>query len=282
MSPDEYCARKAAPRGSALYYALRLAPPARRPALAAVQAFCREVREVAREVSDPSVARLKLAWWHTEIAASFAARAQHPVAQALAPGVKEFKLPQAVFDAVIDGIAADLERAAYPDFGALEAHCRRVAGGIADLSARILGGAEAAGNHDEYARDLGVALQLTAIIQRLAADVRHGRVYLPEDELARFGVTGEDLVQRRAGPGFAALMAHQAERARSFYARALAKLAAMPASERRAQRPGLALSAIGEALLDEIQSDGFRVLDRRISLTPLCKAWIAWKTSWRR
>ena len=92
MSPDEYCARKAAPEGSALYYALRLAPPARRPPVAAVHAFCRELREGALEVSDPSVARLKLGWWRAEIVAAFEARAHHPIAQALAPAVAAFKL----------------------------------------------------------------------------------------------------------------------------------------------------------------------------------------------
>jgi len=279
MSPDEYCARKAAPEGSALYYALRLAPPARRPPVAAVHAFCRELREGALEVSDPSVARLKLGWWRAEIVAAFEARAHHPIAQALAPAVAAFKLPQRLFEEVIDGIAFDAGRVAYSDFAALEAHCRRVGGGIAELSARILSGTEAA---SAYARDLGVALQLTAIVQRLGGDLHRGRMYLPEEELARFEVTREDLGQRRATSGFAALMAHQAQRTRDFYARSHAAFAAMPASERHAQRPGRALAAIGQALLDEIEGDDYRVLDRRISLTPLAKAWITWKTSWRR
>ena len=276
MSPDDYCVRRAAPTGSALYYALRLAPPERRPAIAALHAFCREVREVPDAVSDPGVARLKLGWWRTEIAAAFSGRAQHPVAQALATAVAKFKLAPALFDAVIDGVASDIERGDYPDFSALEAHCRHIAGSIAVLSAQILGGTESTRS---YASDLGIALRLTSVIQRLADDLHHGRIYLPKDDLARFGVAVGDLMQRRATPAFAALMAHQAQRARSFCARAVA---ALPASERRAQRPGLVMAAIGEALLAEIERDGFRVLDRRISLTPLAKAWIAWKTSWRR
>ena len=275
MTPDEYCARQAAPPGSALYYALRLARPACRPAIAAVHAFCREVRAIALEVSDPGVARLKLGWWHTEIAAAFAGRPQHPVAQALGAAAAAFKLPREPFDDVIEGVASDLEPAAYRDFAALEMRCRRVAQACV-VSAQILGGTDAA---RDYARDLGVALQLTSFIQRLAADLRHGRVYLPEDELARFGVEMEDLGQRRVTPAFGTLMAHQADRARTFYARALAVL---PASERRVQRPGLAMAAIGRAVLEEIERDSFSVLDRRISLTPFAKAWIAWKTSWRR
>jgi len=276
LSPDEYCARNAAPAGSALHYALRLAPSDRRAAIAAVHAFCREVREAGRSVSDANVARLKLGWWRTEIDAAYVGNAQHPVAQALSPAVRAFALPRSAFDAVIDGVALDVGRDACANFAALEAFCRQVGGGVAGLATRILGGNEST---QPYASDLGVALQLTAIVQRVAADLRHGRVYLPQDDLARHGVTTEDLLQRRATPGFVALMALEAQRARERYARSVS---ALPAAERRAQRPGLAMAAMGRALLDEIERDGFRVLDRRISLTPLAKAWIAWRTSWRR
>ena len=84
-------------------------------------------------------------------------------------------------------------------------------------------------------------------------------------------------VRDRVTPAFTALMAYQVERARGFYARALA---ALPAVDRRAQRPGLIMAAIYQALLREIERDEFRVLGRRIALTPLAKAWIAWRTSW--
>jgi phytoene synthase len=276
MSPDEYCARMAAPAGSALYYALRLTAPTRRPAIAAVHAFCREVREVAREVSDAGVARMKLGWWRTEIAAAFEARGQHPVAQALVPAIAAYRLPQTRFDAVIDGIAADLARPAYPDFGSLQAHCRQVAGSVWMLCAQILSPTSSGA---DYALDLGAALQLTANIQRLALDLHCGHLYLPHDELARFGVSIEDLHRRRLTPAFTALMAHHAQRVRTIYACALGVL---PVAERRAQRSGRVMAAIGLELLAEIERGGFRVLDRLTSLTPLGKAWIAWKTSWQR
>ena len=275
MSPDEYCARIAAPPGSALYYALRLAPPTRRPALAAVHAFCKEVRAVARQVTDAGVARLKLGWWRAEIAAAFDARGQHPVALALAPTIAAFELPQAPFDAVIDGADSDLSFAAYPDFAKLEAHGRQVTGSVWMLCARVLSGSDAAA---EYALDLGAALHLTAGIQRLGLDLRDGRLCLPLDALERFGLRVEDLHQRRASPALAELMTGHAGRVRGVYARALG---ALPRGERRAQRPGRVMAAIGAALLDEIERDAFRVLDRRTSLTPLAKAWIAWKMSWQ-
>jgi phytoene synthase len=128
-----------------------------------------------------------------------------------------------------------------------------------------------------YAHDLGIAFQLTNIIRDVGEDARRGRIYLPQDEMERFGVTSAELLQHRVGPGFKPLMAFQVQRAREFYDKAFA---ALPAVDRRSQRPGLIMAAIYRALLDEIEHDGFHVLDRRFSLTPLRKAWLAWKTSW--
>ncbi len=275
MTPDEYCAQKAAQSGSSFYYSFRFLPPQQRSAITALYAFCREVDDVVDEVSDPGVARVKLGWWRTEVAATFDGRARHPVALALAPAVATFKLPQEHFQTVIDGMAMDLEQSRYPDFATLEHSCHCVAGVVGLLSAEIFGYSDPATR--DYARNLGVAFQLTNIIRDVGEDAHRGRLYLPEDELSRFGVEPKDLLARHATAGFTALMAHQVERARVFYARALA---ALPPADRRAQRPGLIAAAIYQALLAEIERDDFRVLDRRIALTPLFKAWIAWKTSW--
>ncbi len=275
MTPDEYCAQKAAQSGSSFYYSFRFLPPQQRSAITALYAFCREVDDVVDEVSDPGVARVKLGWWRTEVTATFDGRAHHPVALALAPAVATFKLPQEHFQTVIDGMAMDLEQSRYPDFATLEHYCHCVAGVVGLLSAEIFGYSDPATR--DYARNLGVAFQLTNIIRDVGEDAHRGRIYLPEDDLSRFGVEPKDLLARRATAGFTALMAHQVERARAFYARALA---ALPRADRRAQRPGLIAAAIYQALLAEIERDDFRVLDRRIALTPLFKAWIAWKTSW--
>src|SRR6266498_6095635 len=122
--------------------------------------------------------------------------------------------------------------------------------------------------------DLGIAFQLTNIVRDVGEDARRGRIYLPQDELRRFGVAPSSILTAKTSDGFRALMAYQVERARAWYERALAKL---PASDRRAQRAGLIMAAIYRTTLDEIERDGYRVLDRRLSLTPLRKLWIAWK-----
>jgi phytoene synthase len=275
MSPEAYCEEKAARSGSSFYYGFRLLSPERRRAITALYAFCREVDDVVDEVSDPGVARLKLAWWRTEIAAVYGGRPQHPVALALVPAVAAFGLQQEHFQTVIDGMTMDLDYNRYPDFAALERYCHCVAGVVGLMSAEIFGYQESATR--AYARDLGVAFQLTNVIRDVGEDARRGRIYLPQDELARHGVGTEDILARRGSPAVAGLMAHQVARARDFYARAIA---ALPAVDRRAQRPGLVMAAIYRALLRRIEREGFRVLDRRIALPAFTKAWIAWKTSW--
>jgi phytoene synthase len=200
---------------------------------------------------------------------------QHPVAQALKPVVRAFELPREHLLAVIDGMTMDLDFDRYPDFALLERYCDRVAGVVGLMSAQIFGYSEASTR--AYARDLGIAFQLTNIIRDVGEDARRGRIYLPQDEMERYGVTPAEISRQRVTPGFKGLMAFQVQRARNFYDKAFA---ALPRVDRRSQRPGLIMAAIYRELLDEIERDGFHVLDRRLSLTPLRKAWLAWKTSW--
>lgn len=276
MSPDEYCEQKAAESGSSFYASFRFLPPGRRRAITALYAFCRETDDVVDETSDAGVARIKLAWWRNEIAGTFGARTpQHPVALALRPVVAEFALPQQHFQEIIDGMEMDLEQRRYADFGTLERYCHRVAGVVGLMSAEIFGYTIPATK--DYAHDLGIAFQLTNIIRDVGEDARRGRIYLPQEDLDRFTVTESDIANARNTPAFQQLMRFQVQRARAFYAKALS---ALPAADRRAQRPGLIMAAVYRQLLDKIERGGFDVLERRVTLTPLRKAWIAWKTSW--
>jgi phytoene synthase len=276
VSPDEYCQQKAAQSGSSFYYSFLFLPPERRRAITALYAFCREVDDVVDEPIDPTVARAKLAWWRDEIGTAFAGTPQHPVARALAPVVASYHLPQAHFQTVIDGMTMDLDYSRYRDFAELEGYCHRVAGVVGLMSAEIFGYANPATR--QYARDLGIAFQLTNIVRDVGEDARRGRIYLPQDELARHGVTDAGLLKGESSAACRALVAEQVARARTWYERALG---ALPDEDALAQRPGLIMAAIYRALLDAIARDGYRVLDHRIALTPLRKLWIAWKTARR-
>jgi phytoene synthase len=273
MNPHEYCQQKAAGSGSSFYYSFLFLPPERRRAITALYAFCREVDDVVDGVVDPQLAATKLAWWRQEVARLFAGSPQHPVTRALQPALAPFGMRAERLNEIIDGMEMDLTQTRYLDFAALERYCYHVAGVVGLLAAAIFGYSDA--RTLEYAKNLGTAFQLTNIIRDVGEDARKNRIYLPMEDLRRFDVTASDLLQARYSPGFAALMSFQAERARTYYAKAMA---ALPAADRRAQRPGLIMAAIYSALLSEIERDGFRVLTQRTSLTPLRKLWIAWKT----
>lgn len=281
MDPHAYCQDKAAASGSSFYYSFRFLPPDRRRAITAFYAFCREVDDVADECSDPELARAKLAWWRGEVARLYAGQPEHPVTQALLEALAPFHLPEDAFGQIIDGMEMDLGTVRYPDFKALRLYCHRVAGVVGEVAALIFGGTVDKPVDRatlKYANRLGLAFQLTNIVRDVGEDARRNRIYLPQDELAAHGVTEADLLAGRMGDGFVGLMEFQYRRAVQTYEEALALL---PAADRKAQRPGLIMAAIYRALLEEIRTDGFRVLDRRISLTPLRKLWIAWRTGMR-
>ncbi|MFL6565606.1 MAG: presqualene diphosphate synthase HpnD [Burkholderiales bacterium] len=273
MTPDEYCRQKASASGSSFYYSFLFLPAPRRRAITALYAFCREVDDVVDDTAEMQIAAAKLAWWRAELANLYRGNPQHPVTRALLPFIGDYSLPHEHLNEIIDGMEMDLTQTRYLDWAALERYCHRVAGVVGLLAARIFGHTDA--RTLEYARDLGIAFQLTNIIRDVGEDARKNRIYLPMDELKRFDVPAADLLNARETPQFSALMRFQDERARSWYDKAFA---ALPAQDRRAQRPGLIMAAIYKALLDEIGRDGFRVLSRRTSLTPLRKLWIAWKT----
>ncbi len=274
MTPDEYCRQKAAASGSSFYYSFLFLPSERRRAITALYAFCREVDDVVDECTDVGVARTQLAWWRNQVAAIYdGAPAQHPVAQALAAVIPAFKLPQERLQEIIDGMEMDLTQRRYPDFAALRLYCYRAASVVGLLSAEIFGY-----RHPDtlkYAENLGLAFQLTNIIRDVGEDARRDRVYLPLDELARYNVSVTDIMRARESDGFRQLMEFQIERALGYYREAYALL---PAVDRKSQRAGLVMAAIYQTLLAEIRTDGSQVLTQRISLTPLRKLWIAWKT----
>lgn len=272
MTPIEYCQEKAAKSGSSFYYAFLFLPPERRQAITALYAFCREVDDVVDECTDTSIARIKLAWWRTQIDAMYQGKAEHPVTLALTPHLLPFDITQARLLAIIDGMEMDLDQTRYLDWPALEKYCWHVAGVVGELSAGIFGYQDP--GTLEYASKLGIAFQLTNIIRDVGDDARRGRIYLPISDLQQFNVRASDVLNGQYSENFAALMTFEAHRARQLYSQAIGCL---PATDQRAQRPGLMMAAIYYALLGEVEHEQWQVLHQRISLTPVRKFWLAWK-----
>ncbi|MES2207042.1 MAG: presqualene diphosphate synthase HpnD [Pseudomonadota bacterium] len=271
-----YCEEKAAKSGSSFYYSFRFLPTERRQAITALYAFCREVDDVVDECSEASVASKTLDWWRDEINNLFQDNPQHPVTRALRNAIHDYALPQAIFNDIIDGMRMDLTQHRYLDFASLEIYCYRVAGAVGLLAARIFGYSHP--NTLEYAKSLGTALQLTNILRDIGEDARRDRLYLPLNELQAHNIQTHDMLNGNPPEQFDRFYQEQIERAERYYAQALQQL---PDADRAAQRPGLIMAHIYHALLQELRTEGRAVFKQRITLTPIRKLWIAWKT-WRR
>jgi phytoene synthase len=277
MTPDQYCQEKAVKSGSSFYYSFLYLPSEKRRAITALYAFCREVDDIVDECTEESVARMKLAWWRQEIISVYSAeqgkKPSHPVAKSLVAVIKTINLSASQLIEIIDGMEMDLDCNRYADFSTLKLYCHHVAGVVGQLSAEIFGYQDP--KTLEYAHNLGLAFQLTNIIRDVGEDARRDRIYLPEDELAQFGVSSEDILHSRESDNFRQLMEFQIERAENYYTQAFA---ALPAEDRKNQRPGFIMAAIYRALLEEIKDDACQVMRQRVSLTPIRKLWIGWRT----
>ncbi len=277
MTPDDYCQDKAAPSGSSLYYSLLYQAPAQRRAIIAVHAFGLEIREVVNDCHDDDIALQTLQWWRTKIARAYAGNATHPACQALQTAITAFDLPNEQFLYIIDGHERDLRQVAYPSFAELEIYCQNVAGTLQQLTAKICTFQQP--ETLDYARKLGTAIQLSHILRNIHRGTRRGKIHLPEDEMSQQGVSQKDFIPPRCSDNMQGLLAAQIARADDYFEQALNLL---PAQDRAAQRYGLILCAIYRAMLKKLRKNNGHALNKplneQISLSPLHKLWIAWRT----
>jgi len=278
MDPHQYCRQKVIASGTSFYYSFLFLSPEKREAIIALYAYCREIDDIVDESTDTGLARMQIQFWRSEVDRLFAGDAQHPISLALADIVAPFNITKTQLITVIDGMLMDLDYNRYPDFATLETYCYRVAGIVGEMSAQIFGFTER--RTLDYAKQLGLALQLTNIIRDVGEDARRNRIYLPLDELDQAGISTAQIIHGSAQdqPAFRNLMRRQADRALATYAQAYDKL---PKDDRKPQLPGLIMGAIYHAQLNEIIRDNFRVLTHRTRLTPLRKLWIAYTTWFR-
>ena len=252
---------------SNFYYAFLALPRPRREALYTVYAFCRTVDDIAdlgqERGVDPATLRGQLDGWREEIARCYApaGRPEHPIAQRLAVAVRAYPIPREALLAIVDGVAMDLDGTVYETEDDLYPYCYRVASAVGLAAIDIFGYTDPSAR--QYATSLGIALQLTNIIRDVGSDARAGRVYVPRQDLKRFGVSADDLRGSRYSDGFVFLMAHQAARARRFYDQARE---AFPRKDARSLIAAEIMGQIYWALLGRIEAGRFRVLDERVTV----------------
>ena len=259
-------------RDTSFYYSFLVLPPRKRSAILAVWDFCRAVDDAVDEAPDGVAAHARIGLWRDELTAVYATGCDPhtPQGRALQPYVAEFNLPRDAFEDLIEGVEMDLGRVRYETFAELADYCRHVASAVGLVCVEIFGYQDAAAR--TYAVELGIALQLTNIIRDVSADLNKGRLYLPSEDLARFGVTEQHLRAGDITPDVRALIRFECERAHFYYTRAAQTL---PAVDRRTLLAAEIMGGIYFEILRRIERSGYDVLSRRIRVPRPCRALIA-------
>lgn len=267
-------------RDTNFYYSFVALPPSKRTAVIAVWDFCRAVDDVADERGvgkvgsrggDEADPARELERWRGELDRCFNGGApETPQGRRLLPWIRRFNLPRQAFEDLIDGVEMDLRQTRYPSFDALHRYCLRVASAVGLICVEIFGYGHP--QTRSYGSDLGVALQLTNIIRDVASDLRRDRIYLPLDDLSRYGCTEQDLRAGVVTEKVRALLQYQCDRARSFYEKARAEL---PPQDARRLVAARIMAAIYLEILDAIERSGYDVFARPIRVARPRRAVIA-------
>ena len=259
------------------YYPIAGLPREQKRAMCAVYAFSRGADDIADEPGIPDRGA-RFAEYRRLLASAYEGEPGNEVFTALADAVKRFHVPRSVLEEIVDGAEQDLTVTRYATFADLSAYCHKVASAVGLACIEIFGYSDPAARG--YAETLGIGMQLTNILRDVGEDAGRGRFYLPADELARFGVTEEDLVAGRVTGPFRALMQFQTARARDYFRRSDALF---PLLTRKARFCPLAIRGMYRGILVRIERRGYDVFSRRISLsTPAKVACVvgAWFRAW--
>ena len=279
MQESHAITRKSA---SNLALAFVLLPKAKREGMSALYAFCRQIDDVADETTAPrEERRARLAQWRADVARACAGeRPEMPINRELQPVIARCHLPLALFEELLRGVEMDLDIQRYATLAELEQYCYRVASVVGLLSIEILGYRHRACH--AYAEALGKALQLTNILRDVRTDAERGRIYLPQQELARFGVTEGEILSLTYSARFRELAQAVAQRARGFYRLARETL---PAEDRRAMSAPELMGAVYWRLLRQLEQRQFQVFGPRCARLGkgqkallILRAW--WRMNW--
>lgn len=275
MTPEQYCKNKTRGSGSSFFYAFLFLEEDQRRAMMALYAFCREVDDIADEVSDQSVAMQKIGFWREELHRAFHDKPQHPVGIELKWARNQFSLDEELFVEILDGMLMDISGKPIVKTSDLSLYCYRVAGVVGLLSIEIFG--YSSRRSRKFATSLGEALQLTNILRDLKADAAMGRIYLPQEDRIRFKVADQDFKDGNMSEGMKSLLKHYGEKVAAAYTQALDEL---PSEDRSSLRSSLLMASIYYAQFRRLQSFGFDSWSHSARITPIRKIWIAWR-AWR-
>ena len=255
-----FCRRVTHKHGANFSVGFRFLPDRKRSAVYAAYAFCRWADDIADQTTERADARLDE--WERELETCYAGSPGHAITVALADALRHFAIPKAAFAALIAGCRQDLVKSRYADFAELRQYCDLVATSISDISLSIFGCRTPAAK--EHGRSLATALQLTNITRDIGDDLRRDRIYLPREDLDRFGVSEQDLLDRVHTVQMADLIGFEAERALAHFRAALPLLEEITPDSRF---PVLMMGSIYSEVLRKVFADPFATLHRRVALS---------------
>ncbi len=248
--------------GSNFYYSFLLLPKNKRKAIQDVYAFCRVLDDIVDEDQSGRDPYAELQYWRDEVEACYQGSPTSQFGERLIESVEEFELPKQPFLDLIDGMEMDLKWHSYQTFADLREYCYRAASTVGLICIEIFGYESA--RTREYAVNLGLALQLTNVLRDLREDISRGRVYIPLEDLERFGYSEKDLRAYRYNAPFIELMKFEYARARSYFDKAAASL---PEQDRSSMFAAEIMGTIYKELLDQMPLVQFDVYRNRLTVT---------------
>jgi phytoene synthase len=259
-----YCTALTKKSGSNFYYSFLFLPRKRRAAMYTVYAFCKEVDNAVDEPPAGSNPQEELRRWRVELDAAYRGTPTFPVTISLAEHVRQLAIPQAYFDELIKGVEMDLTASRYASFQDLSLYCYRVASVVGLICLHIFGPTSA--RAQDYAVDLGMAFQLTNILRDIGTDAAQGRIYLPQEDLDKFGCTEQTILQRQESDALRELFRLETARAHEYYAKAQAAFEALSASDRQALTVAEIMRAVYFRILKKIEEPRHRIFGPRVRL----------------
>lgn len=274
---DQLSSREIARRSkSSFLYSFSFLPREKREAIYSIYAFCRHSDDIVDQESPVSQRTEELARWRADVGECYTGTPKARQLKELADTVQKFSVPESYLNELIDGVEMDLTLNRYATFQELYSYCYRVASIVGLMCIEIFGYSNP--KTKLFAEHLGIALQLTNIVRDIGADAELGRIYLPQEDLARFSVSEEQLLKREHSSSFVDLASFQAQRAAEFYTKALGEL---PEEDRKGMLPAEIMATIYRELLEDLRKAQFRVFGNRVSVPSYRKVFLAFR-AWAR
>ena len=268
-----YCTAKTKASGSNFYYSLFFLPRFRREAMYTVYAFCHEVDDTVDHPPPGTNPREQLSQWRQEIKAMYQGTPKYPATISLAAHARNLNIPESYLQELVTGMEMDLMNTRYATFNDLYPYCYRVASIVGLICLKVFGTQDPRAK--DYAINLGVAFQLTNILRDVGADANRQRIYLPQEDLAHFNYSEQQLLEKKESVQFLELMKFQAKRAHEFYEKAQAAYETLSRKDRQSLLAAEIMRGIYFRILTRIQTSNYAVFGPRISLSPAHRILIA-------